>query len=39
VFAQGRSVVGWLRAGWHIALAYVIGFLVLLLTLGWHPSS
>jgi Na+/H+ antiporter NhaD/arsenite permease-like protein len=39
VFAQGRSVVGWLRAGWHIALAYVIGFLVLLLTLGWHPSN
>jgi Na+/H+ antiporter NhaD/arsenite permease-like protein len=39
VFPQGRSVVAWVRAGWHIALAYVVGFLVLLLTLGWHPSS
>jgi Na+/H+ antiporter NhaD/arsenite permease-like protein len=38
VFAHGRSVIAWLRAGWHVALAYVVGFLVLLLTLGWHPS-
>jgi Na+/H+ antiporter NhaD/arsenite permease-like protein len=37
VFPHGRSVFGWLRAGWHIALAYVVGFAVLLLTLGWDP--
>ena len=24
-------------AGWHVALAYVVGFFVLLATLGWHP--
>lgn len=38
VFAQGRSAVAWMRGGWHVALAYVVGFLVLLLTLGWHPG-
>ena len=26
-----------MRAGWHIAVAYVVGFLLLLLVLGWHP--
>ena len=36
-FPEARSVGGWLRGGWHVALAYVVGFLVLLVTLGWHP--
>ncbi len=37
VFPQARSVGLWLRSGWHIALGYVVGFAVLLLTLGWRP--
>jgi Na+/H+ antiporter NhaD/arsenite permease-like protein len=38
VFPQGRSVFGWLRGGWHVALAYVVGFAVLLAVLGWNPA-
>jgi Na+/H+ antiporter NhaD/arsenite permease-like protein len=37
LYPEGRSVWGWLKAGWHVTLAYVAGFLVLLLTLGWAP--
>ncbi|MFO1313290.1 MAG: citrate transporter [Burkholderiales bacterium] len=37
-FPEARSVGAWLRAGWHVAVAYVVGFAVLLLTLGWHPD-
>jgi Na+/H+ antiporter NhaD/arsenite permease-like protein len=37
VFPQGRSVFAWLRAGWHVTLAYLIGFTVLLCVLGWNP--
>jgi len=37
LFPEGRSVVSWLRAGWHVALAYVVGFAALLLLSGWHP--
>jgi Na+/H+ antiporter NhaD/arsenite permease-like protein len=37
VFPQARSVGLWLRSGWHIALGYVVGFAVLLVTLGWRP--
>jgi Na+/H+ antiporter NhaD/arsenite permease-like protein len=38
-FPQARSVGRWLRHGWHVALAYVIGFFVLLAVLGWHPHA
>jgi Na+/H+ antiporter NhaD/arsenite permease-like protein len=39
LFPEARSVGGWLKGGWHVALAYVIGFLVLLFTLGWQPHT
>jgi Na+/H+ antiporter NhaD/arsenite permease-like protein len=38
VFPKARSVGSWLKHGWHVALAYVIGFVVLLAVLGWHPT-
>jgi len=39
LFPEGRSVGGWLRAGWHVALGYVVGFFVMLAVLGWHPHA
>ena len=36
MFPEARSARAWIGAGWHIAVAYVIGFAVLLLVLGWH---
>ena len=38
VFPQARSVGTWLKCGWHVAVAYVIGFFVMLAVLGWHPT-
>ncbi len=37
-FPQARSVGLWLRHGWHVALAYVVGFMILLALTGWHPQ-
>jgi hypothetical protein len=31
-------VAQWLRHGWHVPLAYVLGFAVMLALLGWHPQ-
>ena len=39
MYPQARSVGAWVKAGWHIALAYVIGFLALLAVSGWHPDA
>ncbi len=38
-FPEAKSVGLWLRHGWHVALAYVVGFFVLLAVLGWHPHG
>ena len=37
-FPEARSVTLWLRHGWHVVLAYVAGFFVMLAVLGWHPN-
>jgi hypothetical protein len=39
LYPEARSVGLWLRHGWHVAVAYVIGFLVMLYTVGWHPHA
>ena len=39
MYPQGKSVGLWLRHGWHVSLAYVIGFFVLLTVLGWQPHA
>jgi len=39
LFPEARSVGQWVRHGWHVAVAYVIGFFVLLATLGWEPHE
>lgn len=36
---EARSVKSWIMNGWHVALAYVIGFMTLHLTLGWQPGA
>jgi Na+/H+ antiporter NhaD/arsenite permease-like protein len=39
MYPEAKSVGRWLAAGWHVTLAYVIGFFVLLAVLGWHPTD
>ncbi len=36
-YSEAKSVVLWLRHGWHVTIAYVIGFGTLMLIVGWHP--
>ena len=38
MFPEAKSVGLWLRHGWHVAVAYVIGFFVMLAVIGWHPD-
>jgi Na+/H+ antiporter NhaD/arsenite permease-like protein len=38
MFPQARSVGSWLQSGWHVAVAYVLGFMIALSIVGWNPS-
>ncbi|NTU50613.1 MAG: citrate transporter, partial [Desulfobulbaceae bacterium] len=38
-FPEARNVMLWLRKGWHVTLAYIVGFFVLYLVMGWEPAS
>jgi hypothetical protein len=38
-YPEARNVGLWLKHGWHVAVGYVVGFLVLLAILGWHPTD
>jgi hypothetical protein len=38
-YSEAKSVGLWLRHGWHVAAAYVVGFFVMLLLIGWHPDD
>jgi Na+/H+ antiporter NhaD/arsenite permease-like protein len=39
MYPEAKSVGLWLRHGWYIAVAYVIGFFVMLAMLGWKPDA
>ncbi|MGE3173295.1 MAG: citrate transporter [Planctomycetota bacterium] len=38
-FPKARSALGWVRGGWHLPVAYALGFLVMLVLLGWKPMQ
>ena len=39
LFPEARSVGAWIRHGWYVPVAYVVGFFVMLGLLGWHPQT
>jgi Na+/H+ antiporter NhaD/arsenite permease-like protein len=39
LYPEAKSVGLWLRHGWHVAVAYVIGFFFMFAILGWHPDA
>lgn len=38
-FPEARHVGRWLKNGWHVTVAYIIGFAVLYLLMGWEPAD
>jgi Na+/H+ antiporter NhaD/arsenite permease-like protein len=39
MYPEAKSVGRWVSQGWPIAVAYVIGFFVMLAVIGWHPDA
>ena len=38
MYPEAKNAVQWLRHGWHVAVAYVVGFMAMVFLLGWHPQ-
>jgi len=39
MYPEAKSVGRWVTQGWAVAVAYVIGFFVMLAVIGWHPDA
>ena len=39
MYPEAKSVGRWVSQGWPVAVAYVIGFFVVLAIVGWHPDA
>jgi Na+/H+ antiporter NhaD/arsenite permease-like protein len=38
MYPDGKNAIAWVRGGWHVTLAYIVGFIVMLAVLGWYPQ-
>jgi Na+/H+ antiporter NhaD/arsenite permease-like protein len=38
IFPEARSVGAWIKGGWFVVVAYVTGFVAMLVLIGWHPA-
>jgi Na+/H+ antiporter NhaD/arsenite permease-like protein len=39
IMPEAKSTVRWLREGWPVVVAYIAGFFLMLVLLGWNPES
>ena len=39
LYPQAKSVGNWVKNGWHVIVAYIIGFFIMLSIVGWHPHA
>ncbi len=38
MYPEAKDAIAWVRGGWHVTVAYVVGFFVMLAVLGWYPQ-
>lgn len=39
MYPEAKSVAQWLKQGWHVTLAYVVGFAVMAALVPWRPDG
>lgn len=39
LYPEAKSVVKYVKNGWHVTVAYIVGFFIMLGTVGWHPHA
>jgi len=39
MYPETKNTINYVKKGWHVTLAYIVGFFVMLYTVGWHPHA
>jgi Na+/H+ antiporter NhaD/arsenite permease-like protein len=39
MYPEVKNTFNYIKKGWHVTLAYIVGFFVLIYTLGWQPHA
>jgi Na+/H+ antiporter NhaD/arsenite permease-like protein len=39
MYPEAKNTVNYIKKGWHVTVAYIIGFFVMIHTVGWHPHA
>ena len=39
MYPQAKNTVNYVKGGWHVTVAYIIGVFVMLYTVGWQPHA
>ena len=39
MYPETRNTVKYIKSGWHVIVAYIISFFVMLFIVGWHPHD
>ena len=39
MYPEAKSTVNYIKGGWHVTVAYIISFFIMLLIVGWHPHD
>ena len=39
LYPETRNTIKYIRSGWHIPVAYIVGFWMMILIIGWHPHE
>jgi Na+/H+ antiporter NhaD/arsenite permease-like protein len=38
MYPEAKSTIEWMRRSWYVPLSFVVGYLAMLLIIGWHPD-
>jgi hypothetical protein len=39
MYPEAKSTLNYIKGGWHVTVAYIISFFVMLGLVGWHPHA
>jgi Na+/H+ antiporter NhaD/arsenite permease-like protein len=39
MYPEAKNTVDYIKKGWHVAVAYIVGFFVMIYIVGWHPHA